>query len=341
MQKTTILKSCLIYVLSCVMSGVLPIACIGPAQPEALSVLTWNVEALFDGYDDGIEYAEYRAAQGWNEEKYRSRLTAIAKAFEQVEGGAPDIAVFIELENEGVLNLLAGEYLAKYGYQHGYFTKKDGQSLGIGILSRYPVTKALCHSYYRDGNVIPRPISEVWIEAQGEELVILVCHWKSKLGKPETSQALRDDAATLIRRISGDIRAERENEDKTPVPILLAGDFNQTTDEFFVDGFPFLTTRDRGDFRQTRTDEPLFWTPWGTELEGGSYYYREEWESIDHFFLSGAFFDGRAWDYGSVKTLKDTPWTGSNEIPQSFNPQTGNGLSDHVPLLLTLTLHSD
>jgi endonuclease/exonuclease/phosphatase family metal-dependent hydrolase len=130
------------------------------------------------------------------------------------------------------------------------------------------------------------------------------------------------------------------------VPVLLAGDFNQTADEFFEDGFPLQVTRDMEDFRRNRgetqsRDGPLFWTPWGTELDGGSYYYRENWESIDHFFLSGAFFDGESWDYGSVKVLKGAPWTGNSGTPQSFNPQTGNGLSDHVPLLLTLTLHSD
>jgi endonuclease/exonuclease/phosphatase family metal-dependent hydrolase len=299
------------------------------------------VEALFDGHDDGIEYAEYRMSQGWSEEKYRSRLTAIAEAFQQAEEDAPDVAVFIELENEGVLELLAGEYLAKYGYLHGYFSKKDGQALGTGILSRFPVTKALCHSYYRNGAVIPRPVSEVWIDADGEELVILVCHWKSKLGKPEVSQALRDDAAILIRRISAGLRDGREAEGKAAVPILLAGDFNQTADEFFEDGFPLPVTRDMEDFRQHREEGPLFWTPWGTVLDGGTYYYRENWESIDHFFLSGAFFDGRSWDYGGVKVLKGAPWTGSNGTPQSFNPQTGNGLSDHVPLRLTLVLRSD
>jgi hypothetical protein len=318
-----------------VLAGILPLACTSPA-PAALSVLSWNVEALFDGQDDGVEYAEYRAAQGWNEEKFRSRLTAIAKAFAGMEGGSPDVAVFIELENQRVLDSLAEK--AEFGYLQGYFAKKDGQALGTGVLSRYPVTKMLSHGYSQDGGNIPRPISEVWIEARGEEFVILVCHWKSRLGKPEVSRALRNDAAALIRRISEDIRAEREAEGKTAVPILLAGDFNQTAAEFFADDFPFPVTRNREDFRQSRPDEPLFWTPWDTELDGGSYYYKGKWESIDHFFLSGAFFDGTAWDYGGIKALTGAPWTGTNGFPQSFNPRTGSGLSDHLPLVLTLNL---
>jgi hypothetical protein len=328
---------------ACILAGVLAAACAGAAKPgnDAFSVLSWNVEALFDGGDDGLEYYEYREAQGWNEEKYRARLTAIAKAFKQGLGAEkPDAAVFIELENKGVLDLLAGEYLTEFGYQYGYFAKKDGQSLGTGVLSRYPVTKALCHSYSRDGKVIPRPISEVWIEAHGEELVILVCHWKSKLGKPEESQALRDNAAVLIRRISEDINEERKIAGKPAVPILLAGDFNQTADEFFVDGFPLPVTRDRHIFGEagSNADGPLFWTPWETELDGGSYYYKETWESIDHFFLSGAFFDGAGWDFSGVAVLKDAPWTGTSGLPQSFNPRTGSGLSDHLPLRLTLAL---
>jgi endonuclease/exonuclease/phosphatase family metal-dependent hydrolase len=323
-------------------AGLLPLGCANqtPAY-SALSVLAWNVEALFDGHDDGTEYAEYRAAQGWGEEKFRSRLTAIAKAVGQMKNGPPDVAVFIELENEGVLDLLSEKYLAEAGYRQGYFAKKDGQALGTGVLSRFPVTKMLSHGYFRDGKSIPRPVSEVWIEADGEEIVILVCHWKSKQGKPEESRVLRDNAAVLVRRISGDIRAEREAGGKPAVPILLAGDFNQTAAEFFDGGFPFPVTRDHEDFHQIRPgmDAPLFWMPWGTELDGGSYYYKSAWESIDHFFLSGAFFDGNGWDYRGVEVLSGTPWTGNNGIPQSYNPRTGNGLSDHLPLLLTLTLN--
>jgi hypothetical protein len=321
--------------------GVLPLGCAKAVPaPSALSVLAWNAQALFDGRDDGTEYAEYCGAQGWGEEKFRARLTAVAQAFGLMENGPPDVAVFIELENRGVLDLLAGEYLSGVGYQQGYFAKNGGQALGTGVLSRFPVTKTLSHGYFHDGKSIPRPVSEVWIEAGGEELVILVCHWKSKLGRLEESRALRYGAAALVRRVSGEIRAEREAEGKPAVPILLAGDFNQTAAEFFGGDFPFPVTRDRADVRQSRPgmDAPLFWTPWGTELDGGSYYYRGEWESIDHFFLSSAFFDGNGWDYGGVEVLSGAPWTGNSGIPQPFNPRTGSGLSDHLPLLLTLTL---
>jgi hypothetical protein len=339
----------------------LPVACADTARaPKSLSVLTWNVEALFDGNDDGNEYAEFRAAHGWNEEKYRSRLTAIAKAFGRIEGGPPDAAILIELENESVLKLLSEEYLSPYGYREGYFAKKDDQSLGTGILSRYPITRAVSHGYSRGEKAIPRPVSEVWLEAGGEEVVVLICHWKSKLGKPEETQVFRDDAARLVRRISGDIRAERDAAGKTAVPVLLAGDFNQTIEEFEAfseDGFPFAVTRSMERVRDYGQARPIFWSPWGmgsdmlpenpaapagsaipegSAAPSGSYYYRGAWESLDHFFLSGAFFDGIAWDYGGVKVLGNAPWTGSGGTPQSFNPKTGDGLSDHLPLLLTL-----
>jgi endonuclease/exonuclease/phosphatase family metal-dependent hydrolase len=308
------------------------------SAPASLSVLTWNVEALFDGREDGGEYAEYRAARGWNEEKYRSRLTVIAKTFERIEEGPPDVVVFIELENEAVLRLFAEEYVSRHSYHQGYFAKRDGLALGTGILSRYPITKAVSHGYSTDGKAIPRPVSEVWIDAGEEEIAVLICHWKSKSGKAEETQILRNAAARLVRRISEDICAERDAVGKPDVPILLAGDFNQTIDEFFVAEFPFTVTRNVEAVRDCAANRsrPLFWTAWGTELDEGSYYYRGAWETIDHFFLSSAFFDGAAWEYGSVNVLKGAPWTGSGGIPLSFNPRTGSGLSDHLPLLLTL-----
>jgi hypothetical protein len=305
-------------------------------KADGLTVLSWNVEALFDGPDDGIEYEEYRALGGWNEDKYRARLTAISKALSGAvlsdkAAGYPDVAVFIELENERVLDDLAADN-PKAAYTEGFFSKRPGQALGTGVLSRYPVKKALSHGYMNGGETTPRPISEVWIEAEDGEFVILVCHWKSKLGKPEDTQRRRRDAAALVRRLTLDILA-----DKPETPVLLAGDFNQTIDEFFEDDYPFLVTRDKALFTEgAPLDEALYYSPWGTELNGGSYFYKGAWESIDHFFLSGAFFDGKGWDLSAVALPKDAPWTGANGLPVSYNPKTGAGLSDHLPLLLKL-----
>jgi hypothetical protein len=71
-------------------------------------------------------------------------------------------------------------------------------------------------------------------------------------------------------------------------------------------------------------------------MSGGSYYYKGEWETIDHFLLSEGLFNGRDWNFAGCLVLNRTPFTTSSGIPNAYVPRSGRGLSDHLPLLLYL-----
>jgi hypothetical protein len=86
------------------------------AKNRQISIASWNVQALFDGSDEGIEYEDYRPTNGWNAEKYEARLTAIAAALDGVCERGPDVAVLIEVENSGVIDTLGNNYFKKNGY---------------------------------------------------------------------------------------------------------------------------------------------------------------------------------------------------------------------------------
>ena len=36
-----------------------------PKGIDSIAIMTWNVQELFDGVDDGTEYDEYRESAGW------------------------------------------------------------------------------------------------------------------------------------------------------------------------------------------------------------------------------------------------------------------------------------
>jgi hypothetical protein len=88
--------------------------------------------------------------------------------------------------------------------------------------------------------------------------------------------------------------------------------------------------------RTRQTEGPVLYSPWGRELEGGSYYYGEAWETIDHFLLNDALFDGKDWDFEGCRVLNTAPFTNSGGFPGAYIPRTGRGLSDHLPLVLFL-----
>jgi endonuclease/exonuclease/phosphatase family metal-dependent hydrolase len=330
---------------------------------SAFAIATWNLQAIFDGSDDGIEYEEYSAKSGWTAEKYKARLNTLAKAaLSLVDGGGlPDAIALIEVENSKVLTDLSGDYLKKYGFKYTFFTGHPGYSLGVGFLSRFPITKSSSHSILNGGAVLPRPIAEIWLEPGGHPLVVFVCHWKSKLGGEEYTEALRRDAAKVLNRRITAIKTEN------PLAgIVVLGDLNENHDEFFRTGESFVTallpdteeaaiiaeksgylSGENQSFLIVSGEKPpgtnffpnsdvVLYTPWENELQGGSYYYQKKWETIDHFLLSASLFDGAGWEFQSAYVCDVEPFTNSAGTPAVYNARTGSGISDHLPMVLKL-----
>jgi hypothetical protein len=83
------------------------------------------------------------------------------------------------------------------------------------------------------------------------------------------------------------------------------------------------------------------YSPWAAELQDGSYYYKNEWETIDHFLLSPQLFDGKGWEFEHCTVINYPPFVSARGFPVAYNPRTGSGLSDHLPLLLFLKMRGD
>jgi endonuclease/exonuclease/phosphatase family metal-dependent hydrolase len=370
LKKAAMLPLALIFLLavSCVDSCGVYTSSTDGQKPASLSIATWNVQALFDGQDDGVEYEEYSAANGWNDEKYRARLNNISKAIKTIEKKGPDVIALIEIEKLNILEYMAQNYLADSGYKYSGFAGLQGYSLGVGLLSRYPLTKTRSHSSNTNGTIIPRPVVEVWLEAEGQPIVIFICHWKSKLGGDVGTEPLRRDAARVVLR-----RLKAIKQENPYMPILVLGDLNENHDEFTRHGNELLCallpdspeaakltgysneSTDDGalkpqgaqDFFILSTEKPpqsaffsgaegIFYTPWGTELEKGSYYYSGSWETIDHLLLNKAFFDSNGWEFKDAAVIDGEPFVNTKDEPDQYNTRSGYGLSDHLPLLLTL-----
>ena len=344
----------------------------------------WNVHNLFDGRDDGTEYPEFRLDALWSAEKYQGRLSTLSQAVLSMlhsegdpgplSGSAsrarvPDLLCFVELENLQVLEDLASGPLARYGYLWCAFAKLPGSALGVGFISRRPITDVRAHSITIGSETAPRPVLEVRLSPgtlpsgggrggpvrEAPELVFLLSHWKSKVGGDDATEELRRASARLMGRRLGELTL---SEPETAVIIL--GDFNLNYDDFYRrdrsvryallpddpdaalmagDGprdFLVLSPDMPPQARHFPDDVIPLYSPWFYDLEGGSYFYRDDWETIDHFLLPGALFSGRGWTYAQAQVLRRPPFVNSQGVPESYVPRTGRGLSDHLPLLLYL-----
>ncbi|MDR1353582.1 MAG: endonuclease/exonuclease/phosphatase family protein [Treponema sp.] len=342
------------------------------AGGNALGIAVWNIQAFFDGAETGLEYDEYREESGWSVEKYEARLTALGRAVDAMADNAPPILALVEVENAGVLQTLAEKTLSGHGYTRTFFAGHPGNSLGIGILSRYPLFNTRLHSVSSEAGVIPRPVLEAWIRVKDEPLALFVCHWKSKLGSEDVTEALRRSGARLLLRRIREIEAEAPG-----TPVIVMGDLNENHDEFYrrsgtvisallpddpkaaeLAGFrnaadlpdgetPARGLESQADYLVLSRQKPpssryfsreavVLYSPWGNEMEKGSYIYKNEWETIDHFLLNGPLFDKQGWEFDTCEVLRRNPFASEAGSPIGYTPRTGYGLSDHLPLILTL-----
>ena len=343
-------------------------------EPVIFTAAVWNVQSLFDGQETGREYSEYLESAGWTAEKYAARITAISQAVlhmpelaaasqpVQTDSASrvsvPDLIGLVELENAGVLNDIAHGSLSKYGFFWTAFANLPGSPLGVGFLSRVPLKEARAHSITIGKDTAPRPVLEVRIEERGKPLVFLLCHWKSKLGGDIATETQRRASARVVQR-----RIQELKETEAGTPVIVMGDLNENNDEFFRHsgkllcallpddpGAAALVERSTGALKECLVlsgDKPprtssfpeeacVLYSPWRDEMDGGSYYYKGEWETIDHFLLSDGLFNGSGWNFASCRVLNHDPFTGSDGAPNPYVPRNGRGLSDHLPLLLCL-----
>ena len=333
-----------------------------PAEAGTLTLMTWNVHNLFDGKDNGFEYDEYLQSAGWSTEKYQGRVNAISSAIGRIKP-RPDIIMLQEIESLKILEDLALSMSGGYSWSH--FANNPGAALGLGILSRVPLADTRVHSITIGGETTPRPVLEARVQAEEGGFAVFVCHWKSKLGGDDVTENVRKASARVI------LRRIRELREKEPeLGVIVAGDLNENYDEFFRQNSSYISAllpddpycaqltgcrgqggrEDAGqqkDFIVISKNKPplpvhfpkesvVLFSPWMRDLENGSYFYKHDWETIDHFLISGQFFNNTGWKYVKTAIADFQPFVNASGIPISYNARTGSGLSDHLPLLLTL-----
>ncbi|MDR0525621.1 MAG: endonuclease/exonuclease/phosphatase family protein [Spirochaetaceae bacterium] len=324
---------------------------------EKMRIITWNMQALFDGQETGREYDDYRASAGWTEEKYRGRLNTFALGLKKISDPPPDILGLIEIENSQVLADLAEafEKSGKNPYNWRFFGANPGGALGLGVLSRIPFEGTFLHSITINGETPPRPLLEIWFRVKDAPFVCFVCHWKSKLGGDDETETLRKASARLILRRLRELRQEYP-----AIPVIILGDLNENYDEFYrksprvlallpddpeaaelagsaQSDFLILSRKTPPEPEHFPEDSLVFYSPWSEISDAGSYYFREAWERIDHFLLSPGLFDETGWEFSDCQVVQEEAFLKADK-PYGYNPRTGGGVSDHLPLLLTLTL---
>ncbi|MCR4580074.1 MAG: endonuclease/exonuclease/phosphatase family protein [Treponema sp.] len=306
------------------------------AKKSSLSFASWNTQTFFDAQKEGCEYDDFKKAGNWSRDKYLVRLARLCEVMTSLN---PDVFVLQEIENQAVLqdiaNQLSGKsWSKKRRWNYALFTKEEGAAIGSAVFSRFPIYEISSHSMdiRCQGASQPscRPILQFSIEVEeNKRLWVLVNHWKSKLGNDESKIWRQWQESMLSGRLLP-LLSENQN-------IILSGDFNQDAKEFYCD-FK-RNNKENTAFRNASfSGKKNCWanSPWFNQsgnftCQLGSYFYQGQWERIDNIFTAGevkaAAFAPRA----------EEPWADSEGHPIAYKIYSGEGYSDHLPLMCTIS----
>jgi endonuclease/exonuclease/phosphatase family metal-dependent hydrolase len=296
-------------------------------RAREFTLASWNVQTFFDGETDGTEYDDFKGSKSsWSRDKYRARLSRLCGAIKIIDA---DVLVLQEIENEAVVYDIANElngYMSQNKlYAFACFAKKPGSSIGCAVLSRFAIDSLTAHQTDWRKTAEPiapdmRPIREVELLVFKDEppVRLFVNHWKSKSGGEEQAAFWqKHQEQVLARRV---MRYAKQ-------ASLACGDFNRGIGEWTRAGDDSVEVRDEEGRTAQLASGWLLFSP--LETGEGSYFYQDNWETIDHIFASGGA------SLVSFAALKDGPWvkqTSSGVVPFRYALFNGEGYSDHLPV---------
>ncbi|MFK7789723.1 MAG: endonuclease/exonuclease/phosphatase family protein [Phycisphaeraceae bacterium] len=194
-----------------------------PTMGKPVTVMSYNVENMFDVFDD-----PYSDDDGTDVKK-RSEIVTIAKA---IAAANADVVVFQELENEHLLQGMVDTFLADKGYE--YITAQrtnSGRGINLGVISKLPIKKLTSHRFktltHPDAPDqtwrFARDAMQVTIDVDGKELHLFNVHLKSNSSRTgDTNSKLWRTAEAM--GLKGLIR-DMVKQDPNALVVAL-GDFN-------------------------------------------------------------------------------------------------------------------
>lgn len=303
-------------------------------------IVCWNVQTFFDAHTSGCEYQDFKNSEHWTEERYLQRLSRLCDFIATVDA---DVYVFEELENSGILidiynQLVGSSWNSKKLCSYGTFAKETDSAIGIGVISKFPLENVKLHGMdiriQKETQPSGRPIIEMDVVIGNKNIRLLVNHWKSKASGVGEGEIWRQWQENVMVKTLSYLSSTSEDSPYSQ-NFVVCGDFNK-------DISAFVSSKESGQCKihlrgiNSPADvSPRFVevsSPWlnasgHLTTRNGSYYYKETWERIDHFFA------GNGLKISGFRVLDDQPWATEEGTPNSYKIYTGEGYSDHLPLI--------
>ena len=319
-----------------------------------VTVMTFNVENLFDTADDkdkddhtyiprsvkddpahtakcapiAVKRWRHKCLElDWNEQVLDFKLSQLAGVILQVNAGlGPDIISLQEVENSAVLSRLSREYLKSAGYGEAILIEgRDRRGIDVAFLSRLPlVASPVLHAFdasdFTERQTDTRGVLEATFELpDGSRLTALSAHFPAPFHPIE----MRELAYEHLNSIRSNIPLHHH--------VVAAGDFNtplrEMTETTILDDHvrPFWTIVHEVDCSGCKGTH--YWSP------------GKSWSFLDMIFYSQSAHADNTWRIkaGGVFIVDGFPdQLNDDGTVRRFNPEAMRGVSDHLPMVMTL-----
>ncbi|MGB7841593.1 MAG: endonuclease/exonuclease/phosphatase family protein [Salinimicrobium sp.] len=319
---------------------------------KLVSIAFYNLENLYDIYDDPLTFDDDRTPQGkdhWTEVVYQKKIKNMAYAISRIgheeAHDFPAILGVCEVENREVLeDLVNSEILVPANYGIVHYDSPDLRGIDVALLYKkdlfVPQHSAVHELVLHDPN---SPEKRLFTRDQlvvsgfldGELIHVIVNHWPSRSGGEKLSSPKREKAALLNRKIIDSLQR------KDPYArIISMGDYN---DEPFNKSISKVLGAKAKKEHTGRTD---LYNPMAAISEKGigSLAYMDGWNLFDQIMVSKPLLKKDFSSYSLYKTAVFNPqflMTPNGQYKgypfRSFgNGGFTDGYSDHFPVYVLL-----
>lgn len=313
---------------------------------DSLRIMFYNVENLFDPFDDSLTVDEEFTEDGnryWTWFKFQKKLNDIYKTIVAIGNPYPPAIIGLcEIENRFVLNQLVYETaFSKFDYRIVQEESPDRRGIDVALLFDPNRIELLYHQAIH----VRFPFSPesstrdiLYVKAkvfQNDTVHLFVNHWPSRWGGQMASEPKRNYVADILKQKVDSII----NEDLT-ASIIIMGDFN---DEAFDNSLRIHLQASRDSDSASLVN--LMWSHVGNK-NMGTHKYQGHWAILDHFIVSKCLLlpygdlqiKAKQSEIFNVPFLleKDEKYLGIKPNRTFIGYKYHGGISDHLPIYIDL-----
>ncbi|MFD1551800.1 endonuclease [Putridiphycobacter roseus] len=306
---------------------------------KKLSIAFYNVENLFDIYDDPNTFDEDFTPDGelrWDNTRYIDKLSKISDIITDIDSDNPPAVLgFAEVENYAVLkDLIHTGILANYPYEIIHQDNHDGRGIDVAAIYRSDVFKAKKMQYYPV--ILPgrttsntRDILHITGEfSNGEAVEIFFTHWSSRRKGTHETAPKRIATARIMREKIDLVLAKNPKAN-----IIISGDFNDEPSDRSVKDY--LVKKDFYNLSKKYEN-----------TKNGTVNHQGDWLVFDQIIVSNSLLNHSKIKVNKsdihIQKTRDNTFVhrDGNEVPSRTygGPKYYGGQSDHYPVYLNISI---